>query len=131
MFVDASAIVAVLVAEPEMADLLRRLSRARRSYTSPIAIYEATLGVARIVEEPASEIMPLVERFLSHFNVEVMQIDAAIGVAAVDAFMRFGRGQHVAELNMGDCFSYACAQSVGGRLLYKGDDFAKTDIKPA
>jgi ribonuclease VapC len=131
MFIDASAIVAILVAEPEMGDLLRRLSRGRRCYTSPIAIYEAVLGIARIVEEPTNEVAPLVDRLLAHFNIEVMPIDAGIGAAALDAFAQFGRGRHAAALNFGDCFSYACAQQVGGKLLYKGDDFAKTDIRSA
>lgn len=129
MFVDASAIVAIIAGEPEMGDLLGRLARARRCTTSAIAIYEAVLGLARISAQPASEIVPLVQRFLEHFDIEVVAIDSSIGLAALDAFARFGKGRHEAALNLGDCFSYACAQQAGGRLLFKGDDFTKTDLR--
>jgi ribonuclease VapC len=51
-----------------------------------------------------------------------------IGHAALQAFARYGRGRHPAQLNMGDCFAYACARARNVQLLYKGDDFARTDL---
>ena len=59
---------------------------------------------------------------------EVMPITVEIGRDAIETFERFGRGNHPARLNMGDCFAYACARSLGVPLLFKGDDFSQTDI---
>lgn len=50
---------------------------------------------------------------------------------AAEAYTQFGKGRHPAGLNMGDCFAYACARANGARLLFKGQDFARTDIEPA
>jgi ribonuclease VapC len=49
-------------------------------------------------------------------------------VISAEAYARFGKGRHPAALNMGDCFAYACAESNSARLLYKGDDFSRTDL---
>jgi ribonuclease VapC len=64
-----------------------------------------------------------------HANVETVPITREIGDLALQAFEKYGKGRgHKAQLNMGDCFAYACAKSLGVPLLYKGDDFAKTDL---
>src|SRR5205814_375064 len=65
---------------------------------------------------------------LSGVRAEIIPIDAEIGRAAIKAFDRFGRGRHAARLNMGDCFAYACAQTLAVPLLFKGDDFSQTDV---
>ena len=64
-------------------------------------------------------------------EVEVIPHDAELAVIARDAFLRFGKGRHPARLNCGDCASYALAKSLNIPLLFKGTDFAKTDIVPA
>ncbi len=59
----------------------------------------------------------------------MVDIDAKIGSLAIEASMRYGKAVgHSADLNMGDCFAYACAKSLNVPLLYKGEDFAKTDL---
>ncbi len=63
--------------------------------------------------------------------IEILPITAEIGDLALDAFDRYGKGRHPARLNMGDCFAYACARHYRQPLLYKGDDFALTDIETA
>ncbi|MPZ59075.1 MAG: PIN domain-containing protein [Rhizobiales bacterium] len=68
---------------------------------------------------------------MEYFNVEVVPVDLAQARIAADAFTRYGRGQHPARLNYGDCFAYALAASRGVPLLYKGTDFGKTDIASA
>jgi len=71
------------------------------------------------------------ERFdllLRDGGIEEIAIPPEVGPLAVDAFLRFGKGRHPARLNFADCLSYACARAFGARLLYKGDDFALTDI---
>lgn len=63
--------------------------------------------------------------------VRIEPVDAAQARAARDAFSRYGKGRHAAALNFGDCFSYALARVLGEPLLYKGDDFAATDVVAA
>jgi ribonuclease VapC len=69
-----------------------------------------------------------VRSFLREARVEIMPIDDDIGAAALRAFDRFGKGRDPAQLNLGDCFAYAMAKRHGVPLLYKGDDFALTDL---
>jgi ribonuclease VapC len=131
MFVDASAIVGILASEEDADILSTRLSQADRIYTSAIAVYEATLGLARSRGLPIADATEAVGQFLVQSQAEVIPIDLRIGQDALRAFERFGRGRHPATLNMGDCFAYACARSVDVPLLFKGDDFGQTDIARA
>ena len=128
MFVDASAIVAIVALEEDGPALSARIDRADQVQTSPLAIYEATLGVARRLDMPVAVAVRAVDTFLRQTEVEIIPITAEIGRAALAAFERYGKGRHPARLNMGDCFAYACARTLGVPLLYKGDDFAQTDI---
>ena len=131
MFVDASAMIAILVAEDDAEALARRLEQAAEPVTSPIAIYEAVLGIARVANLPIAAAEAIVERFLDEAAVRVDPITAEIGRGAASAFERYGKGRHLAALNMGDCFAYACAQALDAPLLYKGNDFSRTDIAAA
>jgi ribonuclease VapC len=75
------------------------------------------------------EAQQAVERALRVANIEIAPITHEIGDLALEAFEKYGKGRgHKAQLNMGDCFAYACAKSLGVALLYKGDDFARTDL---
>jgi len=128
MFVDASAIVAILVEESDAASLTKRLEQAVAPCTSPIAIYEAVAGVARVRTVEIRTAETILDRFLEQARVRVVPITAEIGRGALTAFERYGRGRHPAALNMGDCFAYACARVLDMPLLFKGDDFPLTDI---
>ena len=128
MFVDASAIVAIIAGEPDATHLESRLVTAERSYASAMATYEATLGIARSLNISIGNAGSLVDDLLSQIHAEIIPITAEIGREALRAFERFGRGRHPARLNMGDCFAYACARSLDVPLLFKGDDFSQTDI---
>ena len=128
MFVDASAIVAILVEESDAASLTKRLEQAVAPCTSPIAIYEAVAGVARVRTVEIRTAETILDRFLDQARVRVVPITAEIGRGALTAFERYGRGRHPAALNMGDCFAYACARVLDMPLLFKGDDFPLTDI---
>ena len=131
MFVDASAIVAIIADEDDGTALARRLSVAQRRYTSPIAVYETILGIARIRGGPLAAVSALIDEFIQRLDIDTIPITADIGRAALAAFDRFGRGRHPARLNMGDCFAYACARELGVPLLFKGDDFSQTDVATA
>lgn len=131
MFVDASAIVAILTYETEKEVLADRLAAAKRVLTSPIAIYEAVLGVVRRKACGLQEAREVVDSFLKETGAETVSIDDNVGGLALDAHERFGKGRHRAALNMGDCFAYACAKVHRVPLLCKGDDFIHTDIRIA
>jgi ribonuclease VapC len=131
MFLDASAMIAILVMESDAAALARRLEQAIERVTSPLAIYEAVLGIARICNIPIPDSRSILDSFLTQAAIRVVPITAETGRLAVSAFERYGRGRHVASLNMGDCFSYAGARELDLPLLYKGNDFPQTDIVAA
>ncbi len=131
MFVDASAIIAIIADEHDGPALASRLESADRRYTSPIAIYETTLGMVRIRNGAIAAVRALIDDFINLLQIETIPITTEIGRAAIDAFERFGRGRHPAQLNMGDCFAYACARDLDVPLLSKGDDFPRTDVTVA
>jgi ribonuclease VapC len=128
MFLDASAIVALLVDESDAAALARRLEQATEAFTSAIAIYEAVLGVARVRNVGVAAAQSALDEFLAQGSVRIVPVTAHIGRGAVAAFARYGRGRHPAALNMGDCFAHACARALDLPLLCKGGDFLQTDI---
>ena len=72
-----------------------------------------------------------VDELIALVKLEIVAVDRIIAAAAIDAFDRFGKGRHPARLNLSDCFSYALAKTRGLPLLFKGGDFARTDIVPA
>ena|SRR5208282_3247333 len=128
MFLDASAIIAIIARESDAASLAARLGQAARVITSPIAVYESVLGLARVGNTSIADATAMLERFLDEVNATVVPIDAACGREAIAAFERFGKGRHAAALNLGDCFAYACARAFDLPVLCKGSDFPQTDI---
>src|SRR5207248_10904399 len=99
MFVDASAIVAIIVGESDADALSAKLAAADSVYSSAIAVYETTLGVARTLNMDVSSAEELVGDLLSDARAQIIPIDAEIGRGAIGAFARFGRPQHPARLN--------------------------------
>ncbi|MCJ2050976.1 type II toxin-antitoxin system VapC family toxin [Methylobacterium sp. J-070] len=131
MFVDASAIVAILVGEPGHTLLVDRLRDAPVRLTSGLAVYEAVLAIARIQKVEPDIAQAVVDSFLDAAGLTLVPITGAEGRRATAAHARFGKGRHPARLNLGDCFAYACAQAHGVPLLSVGDDFPQTDIRSA
>ena len=129
MFVDASALVAMLVGEPDGPALQARLLSATVRLTSGVALYEAGLAAARIGGVDLAAAEGEVSAFVAGARLHIVSIGLVEARVALEAHARFGRGRHPARLNMGDCFAYACARSRGVPLLYKGEDFALTDIE--
>ncbi len=128
MFLDASAIVAILTREPEADLLTDRLEEAAAPVTSPIAVFEAVLGICRKRHASIEEARQDVGEFLSAARVALVPLTAREAETALEAFSRYGKGRgHPAQLNLGDCFAYAVAKNYGMSLLYKGEDFDKTD----
>jgi ribonuclease VapC len=132
MFVDASAIVAILTREPECDALADLLEEARSPITSPIAIFEAVLGLCRKHRASVEEVEGDIRDFIEITHLQVVSVTERESETALAAFSRYGRGQrHPAQRNMGDCFAYAMAKNHRLPLLFKGEDFQKTDIASA
>jgi ribonuclease VapC len=128
MFIDASAIIAIIAEEDDGPELAARLDKSQQPRTSAVALYEAILGLARSRRLSVGEAANAVDQFLDRTGAEIIPITGEIGRVAIEAFEHFGRGRHPARLNMGDCFAYACARALDVPLLFKGEDFAQTDI---
>jgi ribonuclease VapC len=125
---DSSVFVAILNAEPDFQVYLDRLRSAPdvvMSVVNQIELYAVLCG-ARFRYAP-----DLVHRTLSQLRVTIVDVDIDQAMHAREALLRFGRGRHPAGLNVGDCFAYALSRSRGWPLLYKGQDFAGTDVAAA
>lgn len=142
MFVDASAIVAILAREEDGEVLAERLRdpNVDRIYISPLVRFEAVTALARIkTRERGSDMRPsretvmqageAVDALAEWLGATVVDISAEMGNAAVEASSIYGKiVGHPAALNFGDCFAYGCAKVLGVPLIYKGDDFSRTDL---
>lgn len=129
MIVDASAILAVLLREPEELDFVDVLtSSPSKASLSPVNFLEVAIRVDR---GDMPEVSERLETILARMNIEVAEITAEQAHLARDAYRRYGRGNHPAKLNLGDCFAYALAKARGEPLLYKGGDFRLTDVEAA
>ena len=131
MFVDSSAIVAMLLNEPDGLNIYERLKRSDRRWISALVVYETVLALMRVSHKDHEAVLDIVNSFISRHNFIFVDIDQGIAKLAVEAFGQYGKGRHKAKLNMGDCFSYACAKKLKQPLLFKGNDFNQTDIKCA
>jgi ribonuclease VapC len=141
IFIDASAIVAILKPEPDADELMDRLEEAGGPFfVSPLVRYEATISLARAQAQqikkntaPTPEMVAIareaVDYFVQDLEARELSISSDIGKLALDAAMTYGKAiSHPADLNFGDCYAYACAKAYRLKLLYKGDDFARTDL---
>ncbi|MBB6306647.1 type II toxin-antitoxin system VapC family toxin [Xanthobacter tagetidis] len=128
LFIDASALVAILNEEPEALLFLRLIEEACLPVTSPVATFETVLAVMRITGWDAGAAQDFVTELLAMLGIAQEPVTPAIASEAVSAFARFGKGRHPAALNLGDCFAYGAARTLGAALLFTGDDFSRTDI---
>lgn len=131
MFADASALCAILMNEADAADVARRMEMYAVRITSSMAVWETVIALSRYLRLPIEDAEVEVEAFLSLMRIDVQAIPPEVRHLALAAHARFGKGRHPAALNFGDCFAYACARHARMSLLYKGEDFAQTDIEPA
>jgi ribonuclease VapC len=131
IFVDASALVAVICGEDGSADIATCLETMETFITSPVAIYEATIAVARSTKVTLTEARKDVDELLTRIDIQSLPVAPEDSEAALLAFERYGKGRHKARLNMGDCFAYAMARSRNAAILFTGDDFIHTDLPNA
>ncbi len=124
--VDASAIVAILLDEPEREGFVKRLAETE-ALLSPIGYWEAAIKMER---QRGLQGLVELDALLSDLGIQLKPADDATARRAVTAARLFGK-HTAASLNLGDCFAYALARELDAPLLYKGDDFPLTDIKSA
>lgn len=127
--IDTSALIAILRLEPEASAFLRVIVSARACLMSGLNLLEASVVLAGPDTGEVSFSPP--DDFVKAANIQIVPFDSEQVEIARVAFLRFGKGRHQAGLNLGDCAAYALARSRKLPLLFKGDDFSKTDVMPA
>jgi ribonuclease VapC len=129
MVIDTSALVAIMQQESDADGFLRRLAAAGSRRVSAATLLETAIVLEARSDEKAGDELDL---FLARAKVEIEPVTEEQVQVARKAWRRYGKGSgHAARLNFGDCFSYALAHSLGEELLYKGADFAHTDVARA
>lgn len=126
---DTSAVAAIVFGE----DDAQQYAAVIRSVSFDIALSAATMVEASMVVEGRQglDAVRSLHELLDVGGVTVEPFTVAQADAAVAAWRRFGKGRHPAALNLGDCYSYALAKVLDAALLFKGDDFLQTDVRPA
>jgi ribonuclease VapC len=129
VIVDSSALVAIVLGDPDAESLLDRLT----SWGGPARVSAVGLVESAIVVEARQgpDATRDLELLLSGAGAEIVPVTEEHATLAIGAWRRFGKGRHPAGLNLGDCFAYAAARAFGEPLLFKGDDFAQTDLPMA
>jgi ribonuclease VapC len=126
--VDSSALLAVVLGEADAASFAERLSEPGRKLISAATLFEAAIAAER---RGGLEARDRLDRVVNRIEPEIVPFDATHLGWARDAYRRFGKGRHPAALNLGDCMAYATARHAALPLLFKGDDFGRTDIERA
>lgn len=127
MVIDTSALLAILQDEPERRAFNEALEQAASRLVSTASFVETSIVIE--ARYGANGLRDL-DLFLAKAGIELIPVDVEQAEAARRAFSRFGKGRHAAGLNYGDCFSYALAKVLDEPLLYKGEDFSRTDLTP-
>jgi ribonuclease VapC len=124
--IDTSAVLAILLAEPERGHFLKLLSESGIRLVSAANVLETSIVVESRRGEAAGRELDL---FLHRAKVEIIAVDQEQVSIARYAWRKFGKGRHPAALNFGDCFAYALTKTSNEPLLAKGGDFSKTDLE--
>ena len=128
LVVDTSAIVAILTGQPEASLFSDIIDATPVSYCSGVTFVETFMVLtSRIANIGVADLA----KALQTLSIAQRPVDPEQSAIAAQTFLRLGKGRHPARLNLGDCFSYALAKSLNAPLLYKGEDFARTDIVSA
>jgi ribonuclease VapC len=128
MILDTSALLAILLREPETEQFAQAIENAGTVRLSVASYLEAALFVDRKGDEIRRA---LLDTFLEEFGIHLEPVTVEQIRHAREAFRAFGKGVHPAGLNFGDCFTYALARTFREPVLFKGNDFSQTDLEPA
>ena len=124
--IDSSALCAILLGEPEADEMVRQLAASSTRWLSASSHLETSVVIA--ARKGQGGLLDL-DALLQRLRIEVIPFTAEQAHLARDAYQRFGKGHHPASLNLGDCCSYALSRYSGYPLLYKGEDFSRTDVR--
>ena len=127
--VDSSALIAILRRETEADDFLGIIAAAQGCLLSSVTLLETSMVLAGRTGDATS--WAELDALIARAGMQVVAQDATLAEAARTAFLRYGKGRHPAGLNFGDCASYALARNRSLPLLFKGDDFSRTDLRGA
>lgn len=127
MIVDTSAVLAVLFREPDAERYARAILTSSPCRMSVANLLEASIVVGGRGRATDTEL----DSFVEEAEIELSPVTREQVETARQAWRRFGKGNHEAALNFGDCFAYALARTTGEPLLFKGDDFTRTDVEAA
>ena len=131
IFIDASALIAVIAGEPGYIALEKCIEANAVRLCSAVSAWETVAGLCRSHRASVDVARGRMRVFGNEMGLRFVPIgEAEYGIAA-DAYARYGKAHHPAGLNMGDCLAYACAKAANAKLLFKGNDFTRTDIEPA
>lgn len=125
MVIDSSALVAMLLDEPEAVALTKAVSQDNKRLISVFSVLETNVVLEKRKGRAGTEELNL---FLHNYHLIIVDFDEAQLEIARQAWRQFGKGRHPARLNLGDCCSYALAKHTGEPLLFKGKDFSQTDL---
>jgi ribonuclease VapC len=128
MILDTSPLIAILAQEPDAELYIEAISRAPRCRMSAGNFIELSIVIE---SQFGVEVAQQCDALFRRIGVVIEPVTVEEAYVARQAFHDFGRGRHAAGLNFGDCFAYALAKITGEPLLFKGDDFKKTDVLPA
>ena len=129
MVIDTSAIIALLLGEPETADFVPAIAAASTRAMSAASYLESAIV---ILARSGPRALEKLDRLLDDLEIDVVPFGGEHAALAVTAYQRYGKGSgHAADLNFGDCFSYALAKHRDEPLLFKGNDFSRTDLRGA
>lgn len=127
--IDSSALIAILRREPEADRFLRAIAGAEGCMMSSVSLLETSMVLAGRTGDGTA--WAELDALIARAAIQVVAQDIGLADQARGAFLRFGKGRHAAALNLGDCASYALAKARGVPLLFKGDDFTRTDLAAA
>ena len=131
MVVDTSALIAIVYREPDHQRLEQGIGQEATRLLSAASAIEASLVVVRRAGcAGAQQALTILDEVIRSLGLTIEPVTAAHVGLARDAYLRYGKGMGAAGLNYGNCFSYALAKDSGEPLLFKGDDFTRTDITP-
>jgi ribonuclease VapC len=128
IFIDASAMISMMTGESDANELADQMEAEQSRLCSAISLWETIAGLCRSYTFSVPSARRVVQSFIALNEIKFVTVGEREFELASQAYAEFGKGRHPAALNLGDCFAYACAKSNRAKLLFKGDDFTKTDI---
>jgi len=131
MFIDSSALLAMLTDDEDGDAYTKVMADAAIRLTSVVALWEVVAALVKTYVISVQEAHAKVAQLVSAAEITLVPVGERELTLATEAYVNFGKGRHPARLNMGDCFAYACARSHEVPLLFAGGDFAVTDIPTA